>query len=80
MTDKKTIDICELKGDLNMSLKKIIKVILLLVLLFVFFHPILSIIMLVKFGGIVFAIGAIMIVLKLVFGKTIIDLISDRKD
>ena len=63
-----------------MNLKKIIKVIVLLALLFIFFHPVLSIIMLVKFGGVVFAIGAILLVLKLVFGKTIIDLISDRKD
>lgn len=63
-----------------MNLKKIIKVIALLALLFIFFHPVLSIIMLVKFGGVVFAVGAIMLVLKLVFGKTIIDLISDRKD
>jgi hypothetical protein len=61
-------------------MKKIIKVIVLLALLFIFFHPVLSIIMLVKFGGVVFAIGAILLVLKLVFGKTIIDLISDRKD
>lgn len=57
-----------------MTLGKVIKAIILMVLLFVFFHPILSIIMLVKFGGILFAAGAVMLVVKLVFGKTIIDL------
>jgi hypothetical protein len=57
-----------------MTLGKVIKAIILMVLLFIFFHPILSIIMLVKFGGILFAAGAVMLVVKLVFGKTIIDL------
>lgn len=57
-----------------MTLGKVIKAIILMVLLFMFFHPILSIIMLVKFGGILFAAGAVMLVVKLVFGKTIIDL------
>ena len=57
-----------------MTLGKVIKAIILMILLFIFFHPILSIIMLVKFGGILFAIGAVMLVVKLVFGKTIIDL------
>jgi hypothetical protein len=57
-----------------MTLGKVIKAIILMILLFIFFHPILSIIMLVKFGGILFAAGAVMLVVKLVFGKTIIDL------
>lgn len=63
-----------------MNIVKIIKVLALLALLFMFFHPILSIIMLVKFGGIVFAAVAVMVILKLIFGKTIIDLISDHKE
>lgn len=62
-----------------MNIGRIIKVVIALILLFAFFHPILSIILLVKFGGIVFAICAVMVVIKLIFGKTIIDLI-DRKD
>jgi hypothetical protein len=61
-----------------MTLGKVIKAIILMILLFVFFHPILSIIKLVKFGGIVFAAGAVMLVVKLVFGKTIIDLFRNN--
>jgi hypothetical protein len=60
-----------------MNIKKIVKLALLLVLLFVFFHPITAFILLVKFGGILFALPVIAIGVKILLGKSILDLFKD---
>lgn len=60
-----------------MNIKKILKLALLLVLLFIFLHPIGAFILLVKFGGILFALPVIAIGVKILLGKSILDLFKD---
>lgn len=57
-----------------MNIKGIIKMLVLALLLMLLFHPIISVILLVKFGGVLFAVLAISVTLKLALGKSILDL------
>ena len=56
-----------------MNIKGIIKLVVLALLLMVFFHPILSLVLLIKFGGVLFALIVLILIVKLALGKSIID-------
>lgn len=63
-----------------MSIGKLIKGLVILFLLGLLFHPVLTVIFLVKMGGVLFAVAVIAVALKLILGVSILELLADKKD
>lgn len=61
-----------------MNIGKVIKVLLLVFMLMLFLQPLLTIVFLVKWAGILGTITILAIIFKLAFGMSIIEMLKDK--
>ena len=60
------------------NIGKVIKVILLIFMLMLMLHPLLTIVFLVKWAGIIGTITIIWLIVKIAFGMSLIDLLTKK--